>query len=148
MKTRRRFTAEFKAKVAIEAIRGERTISELATKQSCWHMNSAGDRKRYLDQKNGPASAPSTVLTLAKCQSRILSSRAARGVIKSRASSSSSGASSSLISGAYTQYLLRAAIQRDCEARSSRDLPAESRPTGKPTIPKPLAKSRDPSTCA
>ncbi|WP_143091280.1 transposase, partial [Paracoccus pantotrophus] len=32
MKTRRRFTAEFKAKVALEAIRGERTISELATK--------------------------------------------------------------------------------------------------------------------
>jgi transposase len=31
MKTRRRFTAEFKAKVALEAIRGERTISELAT---------------------------------------------------------------------------------------------------------------------
>ena len=32
MKMRRRFTAEFKAKVALEAIRGERTISELATK--------------------------------------------------------------------------------------------------------------------
>ena len=32
MKTRRRFTAEFKAKVALEAIRGKRTISELATK--------------------------------------------------------------------------------------------------------------------
>jgi len=32
MRTRRRFTAEFKAKVALEAIRGERTISELATK--------------------------------------------------------------------------------------------------------------------
>ena len=32
MKTRRRFTAEFKAKVALEEIRGERTITELATK--------------------------------------------------------------------------------------------------------------------
>ena len=32
MKTRRRFSAEFKAKVALEAIRGERTISDLATK--------------------------------------------------------------------------------------------------------------------
>ena len=32
MKTRRGFSAEFKAKVALEAIRGERTISELATK--------------------------------------------------------------------------------------------------------------------
>ena len=32
MKTRRRFSADFKAKVALEAIRGERTITELATK--------------------------------------------------------------------------------------------------------------------
>ena len=33
MKTRRRFSAEFKAKDALEAIRGEETISELATKR-------------------------------------------------------------------------------------------------------------------
>ena len=32
MKTRRRFSADFKAKVALEAIRGERTISALGTK--------------------------------------------------------------------------------------------------------------------
>jgi transposase len=32
MTTRRRFTAEFKAKVALEAIRGELTVSELARK--------------------------------------------------------------------------------------------------------------------
>ena len=32
MKTRRRFTAEFKAKVALEAIQGQRTIAELATR--------------------------------------------------------------------------------------------------------------------
>ena len=32
MKTRRRFTAEFEGKFALETIRGERTISELATK--------------------------------------------------------------------------------------------------------------------
>ena len=32
MRTRRRFTAEFKAKVALEAIQGQRTIAELATK--------------------------------------------------------------------------------------------------------------------
>ena len=30
MKTRRRFTAEFKAKVALEAIQGHRTVAELA----------------------------------------------------------------------------------------------------------------------
>jgi len=32
MRTRRRFTAEFKAKVALEAIQGHRTVAALATK--------------------------------------------------------------------------------------------------------------------
>jgi len=32
MRTRRRFTAEFKAKVALEAIQGHQTVAELATK--------------------------------------------------------------------------------------------------------------------
>ena len=32
MKSRRRFTAEFKAKVALEAIRGHQTVAELASK--------------------------------------------------------------------------------------------------------------------
>ena len=32
MKTRRRFTADFKAKVALEAIQGHQTVAELATK--------------------------------------------------------------------------------------------------------------------
>ena len=32
MKTRRRFSAEFKAKVALEALTGELTLSELASK--------------------------------------------------------------------------------------------------------------------
>jgi transposase-like protein len=32
MRTRRRFSAEFKAKVALEAIRGGETIAELAVK--------------------------------------------------------------------------------------------------------------------
>jgi transposase len=32
MKTRRRFSAEFKAKVALEAIKGHQTVAELATK--------------------------------------------------------------------------------------------------------------------
>ena len=45
MKTRRRFTAEFKAKVALEAIRGERTISELATKHQL-HPNQITHWKR------------------------------------------------------------------------------------------------------
>jgi len=45
MKTRRRFTAEFKAKVALEAIRSERTISELATKHQL-HPNQITQWKR------------------------------------------------------------------------------------------------------
>ena len=45
MKTRRRFTAEFKAKVALEAIRGERTISDLATKHQL-HPNQIAQWKR------------------------------------------------------------------------------------------------------
>ena len=32
MRTRRRFSAEFKAKVALEAIKGHETVAELATK--------------------------------------------------------------------------------------------------------------------
>jgi len=45
MKTRRRFSAEFKAKVSLEAIRGERTISELATKHQL-HPNQITQWKR------------------------------------------------------------------------------------------------------
>ena len=45
MKTRRRFSAEFKAKVALEAIRGERTLSELATKHQL-HPNQITQWKR------------------------------------------------------------------------------------------------------
>jgi transposase len=45
MKTRRRFSAEFKATVALEAIRGERTISELATKHQL-HPNQITQWKR------------------------------------------------------------------------------------------------------
>lgn len=32
MRTRRRFSAEFKAKVALEAIKGHATVAELATR--------------------------------------------------------------------------------------------------------------------
>lgn len=36
-KTRKRYSAEFKAKVAMEAIRGELTLAELAAKHSIHH---------------------------------------------------------------------------------------------------------------
>ena len=45
MTTRRRFTAEFKAKVALEAIRGELTVSELARKHGV-HPNMIAGWKR------------------------------------------------------------------------------------------------------
>ena len=45
MRTRRRFTAEFKAKVALEALRGDRTIQEIATKHQV-HPNQVSAWKR------------------------------------------------------------------------------------------------------
>jgi transposase len=50
MRTRRRFTAEFKAKVALEAIQGHRTISELATKHEL-HPNQITQWKRQAMEK-------------------------------------------------------------------------------------------------
>ena len=47
MRTRRRFTAEFKAKVALEAIQGHRTVAELASKH---HTRSASRARRAYDE--------------------------------------------------------------------------------------------------
>ena len=54
MVTRRRFTADFKARVALEALRGDKTIQEIATKHKrpsrrpvhpnqVSHMEASGD---------------------------------------------------------------------------------------------------------
>lgn len=45
MMTRRRFTADFKAKVALEALRGDRTIQEIAAKHQV-HPNQVSAWKR------------------------------------------------------------------------------------------------------
>ena len=45
MKKRRRFSAEFKARVALEAIRGEHTVSELAMRHGI-HPNMIAGWKR------------------------------------------------------------------------------------------------------
>ena len=42
---RKRYSAEFKAKVAVEALRGELTVSQLATKHGV-HQTVIGDWKR------------------------------------------------------------------------------------------------------
>ena len=45
MRARRRFTAEFKARVALEALRGDRTIQEIAARHAV-HPNRAATQKR------------------------------------------------------------------------------------------------------
>jgi transposase len=50
MKTRRRFSADFTAKVALEAIRGERTIAELAMSYQL-HPNQITQWKRQAIEK-------------------------------------------------------------------------------------------------
>ena len=45
MTTRRRFTADFKAKVALEALRGDRTVQEIAAKHKV-HPNQVSAWKR------------------------------------------------------------------------------------------------------
>jgi transposase len=45
MTTRRKFTADFKAKVALEALRGDRTIQEIATRHKV-HPNQVSTWKR------------------------------------------------------------------------------------------------------
>ena len=59
MRTRRRFTAEFKAKVALEAIQGHRTVAELATKHelhptqiAAWKREAVEKLARVFDEKN------------------------------------------------------------------------------------------------
>ena len=49
-KTRRRFTAEFKAKVALEAIQGHRTVADL-TKRHELHPNLIAQWKRQAIEK-------------------------------------------------------------------------------------------------
>jgi len=46
MTTRRRFTGDFKARVALEALRGDKTIQEIAAKHKV-HPNQVSDWKRH-----------------------------------------------------------------------------------------------------
>ena len=45
MSTRRRFSGDFKAKVALEALRGDKTIQEIATRHKV-HPNQGSGRRR------------------------------------------------------------------------------------------------------
>ena len=59
MRTRRRFSAEFKAKVALEAIKGHETVAELATRHglhptqiAAWKREAIEKLARVFDEKN------------------------------------------------------------------------------------------------
>jgi transposase len=60
MRTRRRFSAEFKAKVALEAIKGHETVAELATRYglhptqiTAWKREAVEKLAQVFDEKNG-----------------------------------------------------------------------------------------------
>ena len=67
MRTRRRFSAEFKAKVALEAIKGDETVAELATKHelhptqiAAWKREAVEKLAKVFDEKgiNASTSTP------------------------------------------------------------------------------------------
>ena len=49
MRTRRRFTAEFKARVALEALRGDKTVQEIATKHQVHPSHVSAWKRQALD---------------------------------------------------------------------------------------------------
>ena len=62
MRTRRRFSAEFKAKVALEAIKGQETVAELATKHelhptqiAAWKREAVEKLAKVFDEKGSAA---------------------------------------------------------------------------------------------
>ena len=64
MRTRRRFTAEFKAKVALEAIQGQRTIAELASRHelnptqiTAWKREAVEKLAKVFDDKGAEPQA-------------------------------------------------------------------------------------------
>ena len=50
MRTRRRFSAEFKAKVALEAIKGHETVAELASKHELHPTQIAGWKRAAIEK--------------------------------------------------------------------------------------------------
>jgi transposase len=60
MRTRRRFSSEFKAKVALEAIKGHETVADLATRHglhptqiAAWKREAVERLALVFDEKNG-----------------------------------------------------------------------------------------------
>jgi transposase len=57
--TRKRYSADFKAKVALEAIRGDLTLAELATKHGIHHTMIASWKKQAIEGMAGTFSGAS-----------------------------------------------------------------------------------------
>ncbi len=53
MSTRRRFSGEFKAKVALEALRGDKTIQEIATRHKIHPNHQCPTERRFLGTTTG-----------------------------------------------------------------------------------------------
>jgi transposase len=77
MRTRRRFSAEFKAKVALEAIKGDETVAELATKHelhptqiAAWKREAVGKLAKVFDEK-GPERDKSRDSEITKLHAKI-----------------------------------------------------------------------------
>src|SRR5664279_1194717 len=71
MRTRRRFTAEFKAKVALEAIKGHQTVAELATKHerhptqiAAWKREAIEQLAQVFDERHEPGSVAGSTITI------------------------------------------------------------------------------------
>jgi transposase len=62
IKSRRKHSAAFKAKVALEAVRGERTVAELAQQYEV-HPSQIADWKRLLVERAADVFGPSPVST-------------------------------------------------------------------------------------
>ncbi len=58
-KTRKRYSAEFKAKVALEAIRGDLMLAELATKHGIHHTMIAAWKRQAVEGMAGTFSGAS-----------------------------------------------------------------------------------------
>ena len=54
--TRKRYSADFKAKVALEAIRGDLTLAELAAKHGVHHTMIASWKRQAIDRMAGTTS--------------------------------------------------------------------------------------------
>ncbi len=62
--TRKRYSADFKAKVALEAIRGDLTLAELAAKHGVDHTMIAAWKRQAIDGMTGTFSGAGDVATM------------------------------------------------------------------------------------